>query len=910
MKPTAIHAALFGLTIASGATAQTFTWANAVSGNWNVDGNWDLTGFPNVFGESAVIDLPGTYTVTLSTAVIRRLDLLDLGNPDTTLVVNPGSTIIFDALNNDGVFRLNPTGFSSNGVMSANATTTITGAGAIELVGGSNDAQLNTTTTGVVLTNGASHTIRGSGQLNADLVNNGLVQASNTGLGNILEIENNDKINNATFASSSNAVLQFEGVTIDQSGGGLIDAADGSVIFAAGTNTTILGGTIAATAGGTVTRQSGTLSLDNTIIDTDLTVDPGGTIRSLGDLFVNNATLTLNPTGFSSNGILRFDVDALVTGPGVVLLSGGENDAQLNTEPGITVTQDNSHTIRGAGELNAALINNGTVEAANTGLGNVLEIQGQDKTNSGTFASGTSAVLQIEGINLTQGTGGVIDARDGDVNLTNVNTIDGGRINASLGGDVTRQTGTTTLVDTTINADIDIVPGGTIVLEGASTTNNGVMTVNLTGFSSNGVIDIPGVHSLNGTGEILLGGGTNDSQINTNADNNAVLTHAATHTIRGSGTINARIDNFGNIRAENTGLGNVLQLNEQTITNIGPAAEIRSGANAVLEIRDITIEDGVIDTDSGAVQFASGEASTIVGATLNDTNGGIYTRFPGTTTLAGVTSNVTIDVQPGGTIAVGGDGLTNNGTILVNNTGFSTNSLVHFATSTLLDGTGTIDLGGGINDAQITVAESETGGIGSGQTITGSGDMTGAFIFGGTLSPDGGATSGSVIGRIDARGAGIELTTDATLAFDVSSGVVFDQINRPSNDAPVHLAGDLTVNVDPTGNYVLGQELDIIEQGGAITGNFDSNNVASVFINDDVALRLVRRSDEVVLRVINFDCLADFQAPLDVLDLTDVDDFIAAFTSGDPIADIAAPAGIIDLSDVDLFIQLFLSGCL
>lgn len=54
---------------------------------------------------------------------------------------------------------------------------------------------------------------------------------------------------------------------------------------------------------------------------------------------------------------------------------------------------------------------------------------------------------------------------------------------------------------------------------------------------------------------------------------------------------------------------------------------------------------------------------------------------------------------------------------------------------------------------------------------------------------------------------------------------------------------------------------------------------------------------------------ADLAVPFGFLDLSDVDAFIAAFTSGDPASDVAFPFGVIDLSDVDGFIAAFQAGC-
>ena len=55
--------------------------------------------------------------------------------------------------------------------------------------------------------------------------------------------------------------------------------------------------------------------------------------------------------------------------------------------------------------------------------------------------------------------------------------------------------------------------------------------------------------------------------------------------------------------------------------------------------------------------------------------------------------------------------------------------------------------------------------------------------------------------------------------------------------------------------------------------------------------------------------LADNAAPFGVLDLSDVQGFIAGFNGQGPAADIAEPFGVWDLSDVQLFISEFTAGC-
>ncbi|MBZ0172955.1 MAG: hypothetical protein K8E66_11280, partial [Phycisphaerales bacterium] len=56
-------------------------------------------------------------------------------------------------------------------------------------------------------------------------------------------------------------------------------------------------------------------------------------------------------------------------------------------------------------------------------------------------------------------------------------------------------------------------------------------------------------------------------------------------------------------------------------------------------------------------------------------------------------------------------------------------------------------------------------------------------------------------------------------------------------------------------------------------------------------------------------CPADVDEPFEVLDLADVQAFIAGFMSGDPLMDLAEPFGVLDLTDVQAFVSSFLAGC-
>jgi len=55
--------------------------------------------------------------------------------------------------------------------------------------------------------------------------------------------------------------------------------------------------------------------------------------------------------------------------------------------------------------------------------------------------------------------------------------------------------------------------------------------------------------------------------------------------------------------------------------------------------------------------------------------------------------------------------------------------------------------------------------------------------------------------------------------------------------------------------------------------------------------------------------IADIVEPFGVVDLGDIDAFIAAFLVGGADADLVDPQGVVDLADIDAFIVEFLAGC-
>ena len=105
---------------------------------------------------------------------------------------------------------------------------------------------------------------------------------------------------------------------------------------------------------------------------------------------------------------------------------------QITAAAGVTITNDTTHTIDGVGtEVDAALINNGTVNADSPSGPEPPLLQTSNMTNNNLFEATAGATMNISGITVTQGANGTISGAGGTVNMTGV-TINGGTIGGSV----------------------------------------------------------------------------------------------------------------------------------------------------------------------------------------------------------------------------------------------------------------------------------------------------------------------------------------------------------------------------------------------------------------------------------------------------------------------------------------------
>ncbi|RMH10243.1 MAG: hypothetical protein D6695_11745, partial [Planctomycetota bacterium] len=236
---------------------------------------------------------------------------------------------------------------------------------------------------------------------------------------------------------------------------------------------------------------------------------------------------------------LRCDSDATITGTGSIHLFRPGNDAQLNSGAGATLTIGQDQTVFGRGEVNAALINMGTIDANISG--SALTLQSEPKTNHAIMQASNGGILDLSNVTLTQGPAGVIRADGGSVNArVGSCSVTGGTIESiNAGVLLIRPSVTLSLDDVILDGEMNMHGGGTLVVGPLGVSHNGMITVNSNSSSADAVVQIANGGTLDGTGEVLLNRPSNDSQILTAAGEAGTL--AGSLRVTGQGNINGDI---------------------------------------------------------------------------------------------------------------------------------------------------------------------------------------------------------------------------------------------------------------------------------------------------------------------------------------------------------------------------------
>lgn len=691
-RAVAIGAAI---TLAHTAGAQTYHWVNASGGVWNNTLNWSPTGIPNSSLHDAVIDLPGSYLITLG-GLSPTVDLLDISNADATLHVDDAYNLNVNDISNNGSIIVNGAGgVSSTRITFLANAGTLSGSGEIVLNASSGNldrAFLYYDSSANVLTQGPDHTIRGKGNIYVNVANEGYILADAPN--ETLQLLGQAKSNSGLMQAIDGAFLQISTVTITQSGGGLIEADNATVDLVNGGR--INGGVVRGVNGGSVcvwTGHSGYLGA-GTIVEGAFNVLDAGTLYVAGDLR-NDGTLTVNPLGGVSSTAIHFAAaNSTLSGDGEIVLNAIGGNFQRAflyfTSSNNVVTQAAEHTIRGKGNIYTRINNLGLVSADQPG--EVLQLVSYPKSNSGTMQAINAGVLGISGITITQDPAGLILANNGVVQLYTGGTVSGGTLRSLGSGTFEVPAGNHGVLTGApcVEGVFNIRVGSVLDFE-SSVENNATITVNSDAGAAATRLDVNTNLTVSGTGQIVLNAVSDlnrariyfDSSIN-------VLTNGPLHTIRGRGQIDTRLDNLGLVSADVS--GEYLQLYSYPKANFGVMQAVNGG---LLQFNTCTLTQdpaGIVRADAGRVQLVG--AALISGGLVQSVNGGAiavpessHGRLDNFPTLTG-----RFEVRDAAVLSID-DGIVNNGTIVVNPAGGASATRVDFnSAATSLLGSGEIIL--------------------------------------------------------------------------------------------------------------------------------------------------------------------------------------------------------------------------
>jgi hypothetical protein len=789
-------AASVGVIGISQVQAQTSDWTGPTNGNWNVAANWNPAAVPAGAAAFARIDsFGGNIIANTALPSIAGIELIDA----STVLLDPGSLLSITGPSsiNNGVIQLNRFGSALNSVLSIDGEVALAGSGEIQMRTSTDNAQISGSG---LLTQGSSHTIRGVGRISVPLVNGNRVAADSSVSvsGSNLQILA-DVQNDATLAAAASSTLEIEpGVTVTQANGASIVAEGGIVQLEGGS--TVINGSLGTTAGGSVTT-SGTpvMTLDSVMSSASpFIVAPSTNVDIVGAGLLNDGLVRLNPIGSSANAVVRFAESGTLTGAGEMQLSTSGDNAQLTTAASATITHVATHTIRGVGQVSAAMNNAGTVSAdvSVSVSGNILDLFDNDKTNSGLFSAESGSVLEIDAITVDQAGGGLIRSNAGQVRFAGDATVLHGAITSDPGGIVSILGGSTTTLDgTSLDANLFVDPSGTLAIGPSGIENDGTVTFNNTGSSANAVLEAVADVTIDGNGVIRMRSSGDNSQVNTAPG--FTISHGAAHTIRGVGQVNAAMVNNGRIVASvaDSVSGNRLELQGENKLN---ANEIASETGSILDIDGITLAQtpgASIAADEGIVEIRS--TARIEGGTLSSTGSGVIRTFSGSTSeLSDVVIEALLQIDPGTTVTVDSAGLVNNGLVEVNRFGSSADAVLRLSDATIA-GTGEIQLRTGFTNAFITTAPGTTGTLGAGQLVRGVGDITGAIVNNGEFRADASVSvSGSTMvlsGEDKVNNGDLVAVNATTLSIN---GVSIDQSSGGTTIADggtVVLAGDANI---------------------------------------------------------------------------------------------------------------------
>ncbi|MCB2153288.1 hypothetical protein KQI84_00250 [bacterium] len=543
---------------------------------------------------------------------------------------------LFDGVTNNGTWNVNSSGGTTE--ITVYDTAALDGTGEI-LLKNKDFARLylrdlNPLETNQ-LTQGANHTIRGTGQITAigesgNFINQGSILADSS---NRLRISLGAGIfsNTGTVQATGSGGLELYGGYFSNFGN--IEALDGSALY--------LNGSAHFTNGQLSTQGTGFIEPEGSVTLDTVTLagafnHNNGIYVTLQNQLTNNGTYTISSSG-STTELSAYDTVA-INGTGEIVLQNQNNASihyrDLSAAPN-QITHGANHTIRGTGEISGItvggnFINQGTILADASGR-LIIALGGGIFSDSGGTLRAT-------------GSGGLELASSYFSNFGNIEVLDGSKLYLSS---VQLTTGTLTTAGTgTVEAEGSITAQG-VTLDCVlnqddgdsfagfdSIVNNGTWTMN--GTSANTYVTMYDTVDLTGNGTLYLNSDTYDifTISDLSPSESDAFTNGVNHTIRGVGAISGgHFENEGTLIADqatplrvapgskgfhSTGTlsapaGNVLNIDAVPGTGFenlnATTHELRDGTYLVAGT--LQIRDGLIHTNSATVELDGVSAQII-----------------------------------------------------------------------------------------------------------------------------------------------------------------------------------------------------------------------------------------------------------------------------------------------------------
>ncbi len=734
----------------------------------------------------------------------------------TTNVLDNANVAIVSGLTNSGRVVVNSGTGGNITRFRFNESTSVVGTGEVVLQASANldTAIIDTAGGGITGTFGPGQKVRGTGSVDAPIINDGIISADQDA--KTLRLRSGAKTNNNRMEAVGGGHLRIESIALTQGVGAEV-VADAATVRFGGSNA-VAGGTVRSAGIGFVeigdgfghfTTATGVTFLgDIRIIDNaNLGITGGAT---------NNASIRINTGSGGNNTRLRFNSSDAIAGTGEVILMASANldTSIIDASAGVTGVFGPGQWVHGTGTIDAPITNNGLVSADQAGM--ILRLRHNSKTNSSVMEAVDQGQLRIESITIAQDPDGEIVADDQSV------VRFGGTTGVVGGALITQGSGVLevgdgfghfcTLTGVELLGLVQVLDNANVAVVDAF-TNNGTVRVNTGAGGNNARFRFNNPCTVSGAGEIVLQATGNLDTAVVDSAGGSTGTFGPGQVVRGTGTLDAPLVIEGVVRADQAGQTLRLRVAGKTNQNL---IEATGGGQIRIEGIAVTQDPGaeIVARDQSVVRFGSGTA--VNGGTLRTAGTGVLEMgdgFGNFNVLNGVTLVGEMRVLDNANIAVT-NGLINNGQVLVNNGAGGNNTRFRFSTSTTVTGNGQVVLraSGNLDTAIVDASVGGlTGTFGPGITLKGNGRIHTGVVVQGTLAP------GLSIGRLEQAVGTMALAPTTQTQIELA-GAAAGQFDTIGGNATKALDGTLVVT--PINGHVPTPAESYVIVTGPITGQF------------------------------------------------------------------------------------------